>query len=59
MLLWKSLRPRKMSGSPPDLEDKQLPLGDAAGEVLFLEENPVHHDSSQMTTALGPDTLME
>lgn len=48
-----------MSGSPPDLEDKQLPLGDATGEVLFLEENPVHHDSSQMTTALGPDTLME
>ena len=48
-----------MSASPLDLEDKQLPLGDEAEEVLFLEENPVHCDCSQMTTALGLDTLIE
>lgn len=47
-----------MSASPLDLEDKQLPLEDAAGEVQFLGmENHVPHDSSQMTTALGLDTL--
>lgn len=47
-----------MSASPLDLADKQLPLEDAAGGVVFLgKESHVPHDCSQMTTALGPDTL--
>lgn len=47
-----------MSASPLDLEDKQLPLEDAVGGVVFLgKESHVPRDCSQMTTALGPDTL--
>lgn len=59
VLLWNSLRSRKMSTPLLDLEDKQLPLDDAAREVLFLGMgNHVPHDCSQMTTALGLDTLI-
>lgn len=59
VLLWKSLRPRKMWTPPLELEDKQFPLEDAAGEVLFSGMGShVPRDYSQMTTALGLDILI-
>lgn len=44
---------------PLELEDKQFPLEDAAGEVLFSGMGShVPRDYSQMTTALGLDILI-